>query len=646
MKMNRSRATATSNYGWDSLVPHPAHQVFFPFHVFPTLAARETTSDTFLQTWPSMTSGQVSHSMRERAKKMRNILSSLTLVATIGCGGMDPPVATTLTVNPEEALLVSVGETVLLTAEIEDQYGDPMEGEEVTWASNNEQFATVSDGTVTAVADGTASITATLGTLAGTATVTIDQRAHTLSVIPDSVLLGAAGDDAQMSIEALDARGNVIERPAATWTIADPAVATVSDDGLVTSVADGETTLEAKVDEAAGTATITVDKQRAGLMTLYDSTAGEDWSNNENWGTAADLGEWYGVETDADGNVHSLELGGNNLAGTIPAAIGLLDEIRTLDLSGNKLAGTIPAAIGSLDEISILDLSDNSIGGRIPPGTFDSTLDLTALYIHSNQLSGEVPPGIPLSTPGILEMHGNGFSGDLPREFIGNVMTRFSWNAQDGLCAPGDDEFQDWLATIPSHAPGPVSVSREFREDFDTAGSLKGWEVQYARMALQDSMLVVDSADDGGWPDPDESPRAYRKLGEIKSNWVLKTSTTVEGDIGVSTVMVYTGDSRRPVLSVDLDFDFGEWYIEVYDADEDRWFPVDEGEWDFEFGELMEVEWEFADGFMILALDGEEVSNSSQDLPSGITGVGLGIYDVSGDEDKALFDYIDIRPKG
>ena len=583
---------------------------------------------------------------------------------------MDPPVATTLTVTPEEALLVSLGETVLLTAEIEDQYGDPMEGEVVTWASNNGQFATVSDGTVTAVADGTASITATLGTLAGTATVTVDQRAHTLSVIPDRVLLGAPGDDAQMAIEALDAKGNVIERPAATWTMADPAVATVSDDGLVTSVADGETTLEAKVDEAAGTATITVDKQRVGLMTLYDSTAGENWSNSENWGTTADLGEWYGVETDADGNVHSLDLGennlagmipgaiawldeirildlsGNSLAGTIPAAIGSLDEITDLDLSGNNLAGTIPAAIGSLGEIKILDLSDNILGGSIPPETFDSTLDLTALYIHSNQLSGDVPPGIPLSTPGILEMHGNEFSGDLPREFIGNVMTRFSWNDQNGLCAPGDDEFQDWLATIPSHAPGPVCVSREFREDFDTAGSLKGWEVQYARIALQDSMLVVDSADDGGWPDPEESPRAYRKLGEIKSNWVLKTSTTVEGDIGVSTVLVYTGDSRRPVLSVDLDFDFDEWYIDVYDADEGRWFAVDDGLMDFEFGELVEVEWEFADGFMILTLGGREVSNSHQDLPLGMTGVGLGIYDVSGDEDKALFDYIDIRPKG
>ena len=327
---------------------------------------------------------------------------------------MDPPVATTLMVTPDQALLVSVGQTVLLTAEIEDQYGDPMEGEEVTWASNNGQFATVSDGTVTAVADGKASITATLGTLAGTATVTVDQRAHTLSVVPDSVLLGEPGDDVQMSIEALDERGNVIERPAATWTIADPAVATVSEDGLVTSVADGQTTLEVKVDEAAGTATITVDRQRVGLMTLYDSTAGEDWFVSDNWGTTADLEEWYGVETDTAGTVRSLVLEENNLAGTIPAAIGSLDKIRILDLSGNRLAGTIPAAIGSLDEIRILDLGGNNLAGTIP-AAIGSLDEMWILSLSGNSLSGTIPAAIgSLDEIEILDLSDNILGGSIP----------------------------------------------------------------------------------------------------------------------------------------------------------------------------------------------------------------------------------------
>ena len=597
---------------------------------------------------------------------MRSVLSSLALMAVVGCGA-DPPVATTLTVTPEEALLVSLGETVLLAADIEDQYGDPMEGEEVTWASSRSGTATVSDGTVTAVANGTASITATLGQLTGTATVTVAQRAHAVSVTPASVLLGPPGEEAQMTFEALDARGNVVDRPSATWTTADPAVATVSDDGLVTSVADGETTVEAKVDEATGTATIMVDQQRVGLIALYDSTAGEDWTNSENWGTAAELGEWYGVETDADGNVYSLVLSENNLVGTIPAAIGWLDEIRILDLSDNSLdgeippetfvstldsmflgnndlGGEIPAEIGEPAGLATIGLANNDLDGEIPESF--ASLDLTALYIHSNQLSGEVPAGIPLSTPVVLEMHGNQLWGDLPREFVGNSMTRFSWHDQDGLCSPRDDEFQSWLVTIPSHAPGPVCPSLEFREDFDTAGSLNGWEARYARISLQDSMLAIDSAGRG----VENIPEAYREVGRIERNWVLKTLATVEDHDddpnGVATVMVHTGRARRSILSVDLDFDFGEWGIYVYDANDDAWAIVDEGDLDVEYGELVEVEWEFADDVMILTLDGEEVSNSSRSLPRSVSAVGLGIYSVVTDADKALYDYIDIRPKG
>ncbi|MCY3809034.1 MAG: Ig-like domain-containing protein, partial [Gemmatimonadetes bacterium] len=166
---------------------------------------------------------------------MRAVLSSLALIAVVGCGA-DPPVATTLTVTPKEALLVSLGETVLLTVQIGDQYGDPMVGEAVTWASDRSGIATVSGGTVTAVANGTAVVTATVGQLTGTATVAVAQRARTVFVTPDRVLLGPPGEEAQMTFEALDSRGNVIEQPSATWTSADPAVATVSDGGLVTSV--------------------------------------------------------------------------------------------------------------------------------------------------------------------------------------------------------------------------------------------------------------------------------------------------------------------------------------------------------------------------------------------------------------------------
>ena len=64
---------------------------------------------------------------------------------------------------------------------------------------------------------------------------------------------------------------------------------------------------------------------RAALEALYDATLAPQcptWVNSTNWKTSAPLGEWYGVETDADGRVTQLVLMENGLTGPIPAALG------------------------------------------------------------------------------------------------------------------------------------------------------------------------------------------------------------------------------------------------------------------------------------------------------------------------------------
>jgi len=61
---------------------------------------------------------------------------------------------------------------------------------------------------------------------------------------------------------------------------------------------------------------------------------------------------------------------------------------------------------------------------------------------------------------------------------------------------------------------------------------------------LGDSMLAVDSADQ----EADDIPHAYRKLRRVESDWVLKTSATVE-DHDDGPEAVATIDSRRPARS-------------------------------------------------------------------------------------------------
>ena len=80
----------------------------------------------------------------------------------------------------------------------------------------------------------------------------------------------------------------------------------------------------------------------AALLSLYDSTGGTNWTSKQDWLTAAPLGDWYGVTTDASGRVSRLVLQENNLTGSIPPELGNLDAIVVLHLYSNSLEGPIP----------------------------------------------------------------------------------------------------------------------------------------------------------------------------------------------------------------------------------------------------------------------------------------------------------------
>ena len=109
-----------------------------------------------------------------------------------------------------------------------------------------------------------------------------------------------------------------------------------------------------------------METDKAALMALYNSTAGANWDQNANWGTDAALADWYQVYTNADGRVHALALGENNLRGTLPDALGNLDRMLQLQLFDNRLSGPIPASLGGLTYMWQLSLWGNKLTGEIP----------------------------------------------------------------------------------------------------------------------------------------------------------------------------------------------------------------------------------------------------------------------------------------
>ena len=82
--------------------------------------------------------------------------------------------AVSIAIDPRTATLMAIDETVQLTAAVRDGNGHPVSGAEVAWSSSDETVATVSvGGLVTAVMNGTATITARTGSLSDTVMVTV-----------------------------------------------------------------------------------------------------------------------------------------------------------------------------------------------------------------------------------------------------------------------------------------------------------------------------------------------------------------------------------------------------------------------------------------------------------------------------------------
>lgn len=112
----------------------------------------------------------------------------------------------------------------------------------VTWTSSDEKVVTVADGTLTAVAAGDAVITVTTKDGGYTATCNV----HAYAQVED---IAVSGDKTEIRIsETLQLGATVTPAnadQAVVWTSSDDKIATVSAEGLVTGVAEGDVTITA-----------------------------------------------------------------------------------------------------------------------------------------------------------------------------------------------------------------------------------------------------------------------------------------------------------------------------------------------------------------------------------------------------------------
>jgi Leucine-rich repeat (LRR) protein len=149
------------------------------------------------------------------------------------------------------------------------------------------------------------------------------------------------------------------------------------------------------------------------LVTLYNSTGGSGWINNQNWLSSSPVNTWHGV-TVRHNRVISLELSDNNLTGTIPSSIENLSGLTLLSLARNSIGGEIPSSISNLNNLSTLSLATNKLSGAIP-SSIGLLSNLSYLNFGANQLTGNIPVEIGnLSSLGSLYLSSNKLTGQIP----------------------------------------------------------------------------------------------------------------------------------------------------------------------------------------------------------------------------------------
>ena len=187
-------------------------------------------------------------------------------------------------------------------------------------------------------------------------------------------------------------------------------------------------------------------------------------------------------------NLEILDIGGNQIAGAdVLPHIGTLAELRVLGLqdsqltsaqlephlealSGlemlylgdNRLTGDhLLTRLAALNNLHTLDVHNNQLTGTIPPelgtGTGSSAFNKSYLDLSYNQLTGQVPPELgDADDLEYLDISNNRLTNRMPSNLTELIrLETFRFHNNTGLCAPNDEDFQEWLRSI-DRVEGPT----------------------------------------------------------------------------------------------------------------------------------------------------------------------------------------------
>ena len=319
---------------------------------------------------------------------------------------VNAPTLSSISITPVDLTLgIGINQQFTATATYSDgSTQDLVNG--VTWSSSSASVASINgSGLATTAGAGQTTITATVGSLSDTTTLTaVSAHLISIDVEPKAVSI-AVGTTLQFSAVGTFDDGSTQLLPSVTWTSSVPGTATVGASGLATSVGTGSATISAISGSVTGTASLSVDS--ATLVSIAVTPANSSMAI----GTTK---PFTATGTFSDSSTQDLTLSvlwGSSSPAT--ATINNLGSVGSLATGTTTISATLGAVSGStnltVSTAHLISISINPGNPRIEKGT---SLKFTAVGTFSDGSTSNNLSGLSWksSKPNIAQVRGSGLA--------------------------------------------------------------------------------------------------------------------------------------------------------------------------------------------------------------------------------------------
>ena len=415
---------------------------------------------------------------------------TVTITATAG----DASGSASLTVAQEVSAVAvtspadtpEVGDTLRLLAAATDANGQAVEGAAFTWSSSDASVVSVDgSGLVTAVAVGTAVVTAASSGVSGSAELVVIPAVGAVAVRPDTVRFTALGQSVRLSAGVFDHDGRVLPGVAVSWSSGDAAVASVDSLGLVTAVGAGATAVTAVAGRTAGEAVVTVMQSAnsvvvsppAGTIAPGDTLrfTAEAFDENDRAVLGAEFNWMSGdrsvATVDSSGLVRGVAVGEATISATAGSARGTAriavanSDRATLEAFYRATNG--PNWVNSDNWLTDAPLDDwygvdTDGDGRVVRLVLEGTFDLENARRTSHGLTGSIPPELGrLAHLVVLNLRQNKLTGPIPPELGGLIHLEILNLGRNALTGPIPPELGSlsrltWMSLLANNLTGPI----------------------------------------------------------------------------------------------------------------------------------------------------------------------------------------------